>query len=507
MRKLVAIILMLTVPVTSYAAMQDMLNNMFMSNVTQAGAFQTQSRAGFVGGSVELRTPVKPITLASFDPPRFSAGCGGLDMYGGSFSFINANQLTALFRQIMANALGLMFQAAIKVIDPLIADLVNYFQDVVNGLNKLSSNTCAIAHKLTDSTFHPQSKTNAVQDEWSQFGATTGSFGDLFTGKYASPAQQSANAASAENTPAIANAGNKTWRALQRTRAADKLDFFPVSTKTEGTSDDDYKNEVIMSLLGTEIVSVAKNGIATTAVSGGLGNPTTTPTETPEIDTRILKLRDLVNDGLSTNSLTMYACQSSAALGSPGGNQFGTQGCPIVVPTSLAFAGTRAYIANMLYGDASQINASTIVSNAVAYHAGNPMTGSILDLLTTGNVAKLTANQWNFLKFMPGAIARIIIDAQSDPANFSTIFPYLEQYASIAMAVRVGEGIEQASRQAWSGVKDIPEPQVVADSMKELDAELRDLRAERTRLSDYVMKAYELAKAVRRDNQNIAAHS
>src|SRR5665811_1402327 len=85
------------------ANMQNALNSMFAANVTIPGAYQSATRSGFVGGGITLRTPIKPINLFAFDPPRISAGCGGLDMYGGSFSFINSAQFTALLRNIMNN--------------------------------------------------------------------------------------------------------------------------------------------------------------------------------------------------------------------------------------------------------------------------------------------------------------------------------------------------------------------------------------------------------------------
>ena len=83
---------------------------MFMSNATPPQAYSSQSRGGFVGGGISVRAPISNINLVAFDPPRLAAGCGGIDMYGGSFTFINSSQLAALFRQIAANAAGRIIQ-------------------------------------------------------------------------------------------------------------------------------------------------------------------------------------------------------------------------------------------------------------------------------------------------------------------------------------------------------------------------------------------------------------
>lgn len=508
MKNFIALTLVLAalIPASASAAMQDMLNKMFMSNVTQPGSFQTQNRAGFVGGSLELRTPVKPITLASFDPPRFNAGCGGLDMYGGSFSFINASQITALFRQIMSNAIGLMFQAAIAVIDPVIEHLVNYFQDVVNGLNKMSSNTCAIAHKLTDMASHPEGATTQVQDAWSSFSASVGLSSDKFTSMFTSTANQQSNMAAAENTPQIANAGNLTWRAMQRTSAYDMLDFFTVSSTTNGISDSDYKAQILMSILGTKIISAAGTSAAPTSSVNNSANTTSTAVQTPLDVAPVLHLQDLVNEGKSANTLWVLDCQADTTTtglaGTDAGAQFGPIGCPIVQKDPLQFSGTLPYIDNMLYGDATQTDPATIIQNSQTYTAGNFMPGSLMDLLTNGNTTAMTFQQQQFLRYMPGPIAKIIINVQSDPANLAVVLPYLEHYAAVAMAISIGEGAKHAADAAWSKVKDIPEPANVITNIDNLNRDLAQMRGQLQVHARALQVAYELSKAVRQDNPN-----
>ncbi len=41
--------------------------------------------------------------------PDINAGCGGIDAYLGSFSFINGEQLQRFVKQIMSNAAGYFF--------------------------------------------------------------------------------------------------------------------------------------------------------------------------------------------------------------------------------------------------------------------------------------------------------------------------------------------------------------------------------------------------------------
>ena len=50
------------------------------------------------------RTQVKNVQLISMTLPDINAGCGGIDAYLGSFSFINGEQLQRFVKQIMSNA-------------------------------------------------------------------------------------------------------------------------------------------------------------------------------------------------------------------------------------------------------------------------------------------------------------------------------------------------------------------------------------------------------------------
>jgi len=89
------------------------LSKLFMSNTTSAGTFNNRDRAGVLGGTIALRTPIRAVNLVSFDPPRFNAGCGGIDLSLGSFSFISSEQLTQVFFFFFLNAAPLLFIAVI----------------------------------------------------------------------------------------------------------------------------------------------------------------------------------------------------------------------------------------------------------------------------------------------------------------------------------------------------------------------------------------------------------
>lgn len=109
---------MVVVPHLAFAGILADLGSMVMANSTAPGTMTTKDRVGVFMGAFTMRSPIKAVNLVTFDPPRIDAGCGGIDLYGGSFSFINSQQLIQIFRQVAADAAGLAFKAAIKSISP-----------------------------------------------------------------------------------------------------------------------------------------------------------------------------------------------------------------------------------------------------------------------------------------------------------------------------------------------------------------------------------------------------
>ena len=66
------------------------------ANVTGPSAFEGQSAGYYSLGNVWTRFPQKTTNIANLQLPRARAGCGGIDIFAGSFSFINASEMVAL---------------------------------------------------------------------------------------------------------------------------------------------------------------------------------------------------------------------------------------------------------------------------------------------------------------------------------------------------------------------------------------------------------------------------
>ena len=81
-----------TAPALS-SGLQSELNNLFgnMSNFTQPGVYESTRRGVLAGGGAQIRSRRMNIQLIAFEPPNIKAGCGGIDIFLGSFSYINSS--------------------------------------------------------------------------------------------------------------------------------------------------------------------------------------------------------------------------------------------------------------------------------------------------------------------------------------------------------------------------------------------------------------------------------
>ena len=91
------------------AQMDQVFNS--MTNVTAPGVYETQRRGVLTAGSVYVRNKIVDTQIAAFAPPSWKAGCGGIDFFAGSFSFINADQFVQLLRSVASNAVGYAFKS------------------------------------------------------------------------------------------------------------------------------------------------------------------------------------------------------------------------------------------------------------------------------------------------------------------------------------------------------------------------------------------------------------
>ena len=114
----------------------------YESNYTHADVWKNQAAGSFSGGSLFARNAVRTYQLIRLDLPEFRAGCGGIDMFMGAFSFISADKLVEMGKQIMTNSGAYVVDLMLASTVPEILERKNYLQDVMTKINGSNINTC-----------------------------------------------------------------------------------------------------------------------------------------------------------------------------------------------------------------------------------------------------------------------------------------------------------------------------------------------------------------------------
>lgn len=232
---------------------EDGLEQMFqMSSAQLNGYYDSARRNGVVLPDVRIRTPMNSVNLINLQAPRVRGGCGGIDLYGGSFSFVNQEQFRQLLRQIGANALGYAFQLALSSMCDSCMTNLESLQKKINDLNKMNVDSCRWAQGITNSVMSASSESvrnylnekemqdggvDSFESIWSDF---TGGWADAFNAD-ATGVDSVALAAGTE-----VDTGNLVWNALRQGQALTAiLGFTPQDVSVE---------EFLFNLSGTYIL-------------------------------------------------------------------------------------------------------------------------------------------------------------------------------------------------------------------------------------------------------------
>lgn len=211
-------------------------------NISTPAAVQGQTLNIYSGGSMFMRMPRRTYNIASFTPPSYNTGCGGIDLFAGGFSFINKEQFVAMLRNIGSNALGYGFKLAIQNLCPTCDNVMQALQATAQAMNRLNVDSCEAAKGVVQAALPDawsKDKTNAAK----MFGVDGGYFSDA-----------------ADAWTNVANSLTKTNEQVERakTEKPEQKESLPSGNvvwnalkRTDGLTDD-YKM-LIMSMVGTTI--------------------------------------------------------------------------------------------------------------------------------------------------------------------------------------------------------------------------------------------------------------
>lgn len=237
---------------TVFANISKDVNNFFdglgmESNTTAPNAYQGQ-RAGYYSlGSMYARNSVRNVQIVQVDLPSVNAGCSGIDIFAGGFSYVNRDEIVKMMRNILNSSKAFAFKLTLAEVTPIIKNVLGDVQGIANDINKMNINSCETAEALVGSLWP---KTRAAQQQVCQdIGNNTGIFNDWAAARQGcSTRDYDSTMEAGKKNPKYKNLildnGNIVWKALQANNFV---------------SNDIELSELFMSLSGTIIINKQGN--------------------------------------------------------------------------------------------------------------------------------------------------------------------------------------------------------------------------------------------------------
>ena len=235
--------------------MQGLFNT--MTNVTEGGYHKGMGRGVVSGPSVAMRSNRVRTDIFNFVPPSLNAGCGGIDMFLGSFSFIDADHFINLMQAVATNAAGYAFKLALSTMCPTCEGAITSLQRAMQKLNGLAGDSCRIAQTgvsyMADQLGTSDIAKHMEDGPLASLATTVGAKADAFTAFLDGP-NKGSNTKALDESAIRAVLGNVAWKVLQR-------NSFVSSAFLTG---DNEMAEALMSVTGT--ITGVKQGDSDTPV-------------------------------------------------------------------------------------------------------------------------------------------------------------------------------------------------------------------------------------------------
>lgn len=425
-----------TIGTAGAAGIKDVLDGMFV-NVTAPDVVSNQFRGAISGGGIYVRSPISSIQVMAIDPPRLSMGCGGIDLYMGSFSFITAEKLTQFLRNVAQNAAPLAFKMAIEATFPQLGGVLDKFQHMAQMMNDSQRNSCQMARGLIDAAMNPQESWNSLTSSISSGVAALEGWADDFTGalkkvmeKPSENVKKTRDLKHPDGTQVIPKTGNITWNALNVRKN---------SGFTFGITDDPVMaRQLLMSMMGTQ---VAKEGINDDAEPQNVQFG------------RRTRLRELFHPTLDPNGVAAVPIWSCGA---------DVDDCLTPTPEAFPTSGVVGYVRSMMFGNET---------------ATVPQPGSIIHNMMhcTSTNCGMTSTQLKFLNAI-GKVPTVglLMRAQAAPGVIDMISGDLMDAMVDEISVVYARAVIDVAITSYSSTE-LPKPEHYDVTIKDMMEDLKEV--------------------------------
>lgn len=476
--------LVLSAPSFANAGVMDKMMEGVYTNTTDASKFQSQKMGHYQGGSFYARFPTKSINIAMFDPPRIQAGCGGIDMFGGSFSFISGDEIVQILRSIGQNALGLLFQMGIQAISQPLSTLLSHFSDKLQQMNQALRNSCAAANKLVSLVTDGPAQDNmfdkdkikstfrsVTKDAFDAFkkGQEQGWEGSLWQKLSSWKKPEDLNAGGSDEDADMSEVrknpitGNATWKALTNSKAHKRF-----SDQMNNAMDERQIKELIINIGGTTIFTANKSEDNSKPVCDN--NSASNCDAPPIVDhsSQYFHAKQLIQ---VSDKDQIYTCKDVTGVNHNGTQNEVDMACTTMQATALkdTFKGAAYYVNKALFGSGSlDLIKPEEIDNAIQTSKG------LIGKGLSGSVAIPSDDELAILNNSSVPFVAHLFYLQVDPSaqRNAAILVYdtlVRKYANL-----LGENLLRVADGAYLG----GETKVYAKKPEQYDANIRNFQKE-----------------------------
>ena len=437
------------------ADLGDALDAMFLATGNEPAIYASQRRGGVDFGTLRLRAPVTSVNVLNLTAPNIRAGCGGIDIYGGSFTFINTEQFRQVLRQIGANAIGYAFKLALATMCEPCDRHLTTLQDMMNKINAGNLESCRWAQGIVNDLagslpFKENIKGMTEESAIGTFDDMVEASQDLFANINTMMGRGDPSGADPNNP----DVGNITWNALEAANVQALFTFPDGNITTQ---------EVLLNIAGSWMVRAPSDADIGAGRRGNVSTPLPA----------ILSYRELIsgkddNADSTGDALQLYDCGADIRCLNPQDNL-----------AEWSFEGVEAWVETNL--------------QAAADHMANPATaGTDHPAAIQEFLGGLPLNAMkHMLELQGGAALNVYVEAAG---------PYIAEWYGVTMAKAFAGVIRKSFASTNAPVMT---PNILANlEVFEADVKAAELRILQGRI-DKIKELDELVESLRQEQQNL----
>jgi conjugative transfer pilus assembly protein TraH len=455
-------------PRDAQAGLKDALGEMFLTSGTEAQSINTQRLRGFYGGSLSLRSPGRSFEIVQFAAPKIDAGCGGVDIFFGSFSFINGAQFEQLIRAIAANAVGYAIKLAIQAMCSPCGAILETLEEAIRDLNALAKNTCAISMASLTQTADKMMEHGRKIGEALSVSANRSADATAATNKSQSerPTQTATggDANTAKSNPVL---GNMVWRAAQQTMDSGNNTLRAFMSSREVT-------EMVQSIFGTVVVrsKEASDGECTAGASSERcdNKPLVIGSAVSHWD-KLLRARSASPQGVG-----MWRCSNY------------NEGCTRVVSYKMTLAewgGVEDIVNLALFG-------TTEAYNSAAYTSDSLIGSFIHKQAINENGSNLSVRARQMIAVIPMPILLMLMELQKTPGAAQTLGLVLSQQLPKYFEYIIAMELLNIAANTFTNQTEVDTPEDFKKQIEIMTAQLTAMRPQSRDVMDMIDGAYKV---------------